>query len=877
MVRTSGAMSGGLYARYIPPSASSTPASPGKAPNGQKRKQEEATIGRGADKKRKKHKKDDAPAVTNYDRNAQKSAGLTVPKSINNESADRVSNTAQDGQRTTSIAQNDNVLTKYSITKFAQSNGTDATVRSKQSQLQGGNAQDGTTKQKPHSEASAQIETAQIKKKKRKEKHESNDGNGREEEDFSIDPMEVDQSVEMIGEDGTMSKHSSILSKFQRSRDTASKASKRVGDDGDVDPEDLHGLEPIPQPLSTSPMLSKPTYTTLPPWLARPTYVSALDKTEFAGLGVDSQILQNLQSQGMREAFSVQASVIPLLLSGAHRYNGDVCISAATGSGKTLAYVLPMIQSLKGYVTTRLRGLVVVPTRELVKQAREVCELCAAGTGLKIATAVGSKSLDEEEEVLIEEYDEYIKSNDTASGSMTLNNWENFDLRSLFEESKQNRISSFRAAYRSKIDILICTPGRLVDHLRSTQGFHLGHLEWLVVDEADRLLNESFQEWVETVMPALQKESADDEKLSNELLRSMRMQPPARVIQKIILTATFSTDISKLNSLQLRNPKLVIVGDKHTFEGGEFGQNEQDNTLLSLPPTLEEYMVPVGDGSEKPLYLLNLLRTKLSKKTKQSQTIDADQFSSTTSDSTDSSSTGSSSESETDSDTSESDSDSDTSAATSSLSTPTASPSSTTPKTLIFTSSTQSAHRLSRLLSLLSPTLTSRIRTLTKTSSSSNTSTRHAFSLLRANKISILIATDRASRGLDIKDLDHVVSYDVPNSVTSYVHRVGRTARAARRGTAWTLVAHREGRWFWSEIGGKSVRGKKGIREDGRTTVDDGGEDGLEEEGKIARNRKAIKKIHVELAGGEKERQLYDDALKTLGEEVRGGPTGRTT
>ena len=62
------------------------------------------------------------------------------------------------------------------------------------------------------------------------------------------------------------------------------------------------------------------------------------------------------------------------------------------------------------------------------------------------------------------------------------------------------------------------------------------------------------------------------------------------------------------------------------------------------------------------------------------------------------------------------------------------------------------------------------------------------------------MATDRASRGLDLPSLTHVVNYDVPSSVTTYVHRVGRTARAGRDGSAWTLVAHREGRWFANEI-----------------------------------------------------------------------------
>ena len=64
----------------------------------------------------------------------------------------------------------------------------------------------------------------------------------------------------------------------------------------------------------------------------------------------------------------------------------------------------------------------------------------------------------------------------------------------------------------------------------------------------------------------------------------------------------------------------------------------------------------------------------------------------------------------------------------------------------------------------------------------------------------MIVATDRASRGLDLESLTHVINYDVPTSITTYVHRVGRTARAGRAGSAWSLVAHREGRWFANEL-----------------------------------------------------------------------------
>ena len=83
--------------------------------------------------------------------------------------------------------------------------------------------------------------------------------------------------------------------------------------------------------------------------------------------------------------------------------------------------------------------------------------------------------------------------------------------------------------------------------------------------------------------------------------------------------------------------------------------------------------------------------------------------------------------------------------------------------------------------------------------SNKSSASRKTLTAYRQGKISIIIATDRASRGLDLPSLSHVVNYDVPSSITTYVHRVGRTARAGKEGSAWTLVAHREGRWFEKE------------------------------------------------------------------------------
>jgi len=118
---------------------------------------------------------------------------------------------------------------------------------------------------------------------------------------------------------------------------------------------------------------------------------------------------------------------------------------------------------------------------------------------------------------------------------------------------------------------------------------------------------------------------------------------------------------------------------------------------------------------------------------------------------------------------------------------------------LIFTKSNESAVRLGRLITLIKPNLTDKVGTLTSTTRSSDR--KAAIKSFESCKLSILVASDLIARGLDLANLANVINYDVPSSLTSYVHRVGRTARAGKDGYAWTLHSSSEARWFWNEIG----------------------------------------------------------------------------
>ena len=682
-------------------------------------------------------------------------------------------------------------------------------------------------------------------------------------------PQSEVQDPEPGSEEDENRKHANVLSRYHKAK------TEKIADDGpgqhatEVDtPLETHGLEPLPQPETAGPPLERPSYSTLAAWQSSAVKVVHGATRNFSEFPLSEIIVSNLKKHQLERSLSVQTTVLPLLLSGPECHDGDVCISAATGSGKTLAYVVPMIEALKDFQATKLRGIIVVPTRELVQQVRQLCEICAAGTGLKIATAAGNKSIKEEQASLITEEEIYDPKEYERQQSAPID-WTSFSLEKLMRETQDSiplESVHFVKRFTSNVDILITTPGRLVDHVRSTAGFDLNDVSWLVVDEADRLLNESYQEWVDTIQPALQSHAATKE--TDDILRYMRLNVPKRVVRKVLLSATMTKDISKLNSLGLNNPKLIILGSAgldsksgqvSALNGVELEPRSDTDGAFHLPASLSEFAIPIKDGYEKPMYLVQLLTGRLlAPSTSSKQTNGLSGSSSATSDTSDgnnSSVSDSSSDSSSDSDT---DSDSSADMPLKSSSAPARTEQSSVQskstaqhrsKVLIFTRSTSSAERLSRVLSLLAPAITS--STLTR-STSASASSRRSLKAFVSGKSSILIATDRASRGLDIPSLTHVVSYDVPASALTYVHRVGRTARAGREGSAWTMVEHREGKWFWSEIGGKGKEGEE----------------------KIVRGPgKRVKRTEMQMEGqwaGEEGKKQYESALGKLGEEVRG-------
>lgn len=117
--------------------------------------------------------------------------------------------------------------------------------------------------------------------------------------------------------------------------------------------------------------------------------------------------------------------------------------------------------------------------------------------------------------------------------------------------------------YRRKSvpDILVTNPGRLVDHLRQTEGFTLQYLRFLVIDEADRLLNQSFQEWVDVVIGALNERTPSQ--------GSIVANSYSTHAQKLVFSATLTKDAGKWASLKIRKPQIFVVGEKSTDENEE--------------------------------------------------------------------------------------------------------------------------------------------------------------------------------------------------------------------------------------------------------------------------------------------------------------------
>jgi len=349
----------------------------------------------------------------------------------------------------------------------------------------------------------------------------------------------------------------------------------------------------------------------------------------FELLGLKPELLRAVSEKGYTTPSPIQSQAIPAVLSGR-----DLIAGAQTGTGKTAAFVLPILQRLTAESSSGRspRALVLTPTRELAAQVAESARNYGKYVSVRTAVVFGGVSINPQID-----------------------------------------------AMRSGCDLLIATPGRLLD-LAEQRAVDLREVRYFVLDEADRMLDMGFIRAIRQVLKLL---------------------PPQR--QNLMFSATYSEEIRELANRFLRNPVTVEVAPRNA----------------------------TADRVEQTVYRVS----KDHKRHLLAHLIDSGNWH----------------------------------------------------QVLVFTRTKHGANRLAQQLE------GSGIRSAAIHGNKSQGARVRALADFKDNKVTALVATEVAARGLDIKELPHVVNYELPNVPEDYVHRIGRTARAGGTGSAVSLVAPDEG------------------------------------------------------------------------------------
>jgi ATP-dependent RNA helicase RhlE len=349
----------------------------------------------------------------------------------------------------------------------------------------------------------------------------------------------------------------------------------------------------------------------------------------FDTLGLMPELLRAVREHGYETPTPVQAQAIPLVLAGR-----DLLAGAQTGTGKTAGFVLPILQLLAPMASTStsparhaIRCLILTPTRELAMQIEESVRTYGKYLPIRSATVYGGVNINPQVKAL-----------------------------------------------RAGIEILVATPGRLLDHYQQGN-LNFSQLQFLVLDEADRMLDMGFIRDIKKILALL----------------------PAKR-QNLMFSATFSDEIRQLTAGLLNNPASVDVAARNSAA------------------ELVEHLVHPVDRERKRALLSHLIR---------SQKLE---------------------------------------------------------QVLVFCRTKHGANRLSEQLE------TDGIAASAIHGNKSQPQRIKALSDFKAGKITVLVATDIAARGLDISQLPHVVNYELPQVAEDYVHRIGRTGRAGSEGMALSLV-----------------------------------------------------------------------------------------
>ncbi|XP_066187282.1 ATP-dependent RNA helicase DDX51 isoform X2 [Sylvia atricapilla] len=452
----------------------------------------------------------------------------------------------------------------------------------------------GKTKQQPRSPSEERAYTEEAAdgssptKKKKANRRKSKEQRERAEADLEEDPEQQENRKNFKNKSNRRKKTDEEIQGDEKEKKESSEKAEGNQTTKEELPLAASGLEANFPPSSTMILGdydAKPVQKVqpfLPQWLAQPKRVQKCIKDNLCPIsdipGIHPRLLKKLQMNGIDSFFPVQAEVIPAILQSAS--NGyllgrggyrpkDICVSAPTGSGKTLAFVIPIVQVLLDRVVCHVRALVVLPTKELAQQVSKVFNVYTDGTGLKVALITGQKSFAKEQELLV-----------------------------------QKRVTG----YCSLADIVVATPGRLTDHINQTPGFSLTQLRFLIVDEADRMIDDMHQDCLNQIVRAAFQ--GENDSGSNMLFQRTKPGPitaassccPQIPLQKLLFSATLTQDPEKLQRLDLFQPRLFTsVYSEQNRDGTE---TEQDtNNKYTLPEELSQCYVPC-DLNSKPLLLL---------------------------------------------------------------------------------------------------------------------------------------------------------------------------------------------------------------------------------------------------------------------------------
>jgi ATP-dependent RNA helicase RhlE len=353
---------------------------------------------------------------------------------------------------------------------------------------------------------------------------------------------------------------------------------------------------------------------------------------KFESFSFAPEILRAIAECGYQSMTPIQQQAIPAIRRGE-----DVLASAQTGTGKTAAFALPILQRMcdnpKETMPSNTRTLILTPTRELAAQVADNISAYSKHLNLTVLTIYGGVKLDTQSQKL-----------------------------------------------KRGADVIVATPGRLLEHIVACN-LSLSNVEFLVLDEADRMLDMGFSADIKKILQAVNKKR-----------------------QNMLFSATFSSEVKKLANDMLEKPKVITV--------------DKQNTTAD---TVSQVVYPVEQRRKREL-ISELIGTK------------------------------------------------------------------NWQQVLVFTATRDAADKLVKELNL------DGIPSGVVHGEKAQGSRRRALREFVEGKISVLVATEVAARGLDIKNLEYVVNYDLPFLAEDYVHRIGRTGRAGKTGVAISFVSREEER-----------------------------------------------------------------------------------